>query len=230
MHKDVLCKKSDFFVSACSRRWVEGREKIVRLPAIPPETFELYVHWAYSHKVDVYEVMSDTDGGVTADDTPLSTSSHSSEDTRKKDPKRRYSRETLQLIQLYVAADMLLDRELKNRIIDTLTMRAEHGKLRMNDTCVSYAWAHTARGCGIRRCLVDVVCEISSSVFREWLKQKEAALPKEFFVDLIVRQLAQQQWQWGGDTPSYTHRCDYHEHASEEERAECPAFLANSLA
>jgi len=43
VHKDVICRKSDFFVAACSRRWAEGREKTVRLPLVTPEVFNQYL-------------------------------------------------------------------------------------------------------------------------------------------------------------------------------------------
>lgn len=32
VHKDVICVKSKFFRAACSDRWQEGQEKVVRLP------------------------------------------------------------------------------------------------------------------------------------------------------------------------------------------------------
>lgn len=51
MHKDAICVKSKFFKTACSTRWREGQEKIVRLPEVEAEAFQSYVNWAYSDNV-----------------------------------------------------------------------------------------------------------------------------------------------------------------------------------
>lgn len=45
--KDVLRSKSDFFRAACSERWPEGREGVVRLPEQSAAAFKIYVKWAY---------------------------------------------------------------------------------------------------------------------------------------------------------------------------------------
>ncbi|TKA62182.1 hypothetical protein B0A55_10888 [Friedmanniomyces simplex] len=52
-HKDRLCQSSDFFVAACAREWQQGDEKIIRVPAIEPSTFELYTDWTYRHQIDL---------------------------------------------------------------------------------------------------------------------------------------------------------------------------------
>lgn len=48
VYKDVICASSKFFKAACSQRWVEGREKKVRLPDVEPKIFQSYVAWLYS--------------------------------------------------------------------------------------------------------------------------------------------------------------------------------------
>lgn len=47
IHTDVACNKSKFFRAACSTRWREGQEKVIRLPEVKSETFQRYVDWAY---------------------------------------------------------------------------------------------------------------------------------------------------------------------------------------
>lgn len=46
-HKDVICASSKFFKAACSTRWTEGQEKVVRLPTVKPSVFEMYMDWLY---------------------------------------------------------------------------------------------------------------------------------------------------------------------------------------
>lgn len=45
--KGVLRNKSDFFRAACSERWPEGREGLVRLPEHSAAASKVYVKWAY---------------------------------------------------------------------------------------------------------------------------------------------------------------------------------------
>lgn len=42
-HKDVLCARSEFFRTACSKSWREGQEKVVPLPEVEEETFQTYM-------------------------------------------------------------------------------------------------------------------------------------------------------------------------------------------
>lgn len=48
LHQGLVCAKSKFFKAACSRRWLEGQQKIVRLPEANPEAFQEYCKWTYS--------------------------------------------------------------------------------------------------------------------------------------------------------------------------------------
>lgn len=43
----MICDKSKFFRAACSERWKEGQEKVIRLPEVQSEVFQRYVDWAY---------------------------------------------------------------------------------------------------------------------------------------------------------------------------------------
>jgi hypothetical protein len=44
VHKDSICAKSKFFKAACSERWIEGKQKVVKLPDITARDFQTYVH------------------------------------------------------------------------------------------------------------------------------------------------------------------------------------------
>jgi hypothetical protein len=40
VHQNKICEKSKFFRAACSKRWIEGQEKLVRLPEVDIEVFQ----------------------------------------------------------------------------------------------------------------------------------------------------------------------------------------------
>jgi hypothetical protein len=44
VHKDSICAKSKFFKAACSERWIEGKQKVVKLPDVTARDFQTYVH------------------------------------------------------------------------------------------------------------------------------------------------------------------------------------------
>jgi hypothetical protein len=53
-HKDVICAKSRFFRAACSDRWREGREKVVRLPGARSKCiFQMYMDWSYTNELEI---------------------------------------------------------------------------------------------------------------------------------------------------------------------------------
>lgn len=59
IHKSTACEKSPFFAAACSSRWIEGQEGIVRLPDHGPLSFDVFVHWMYSGELDIMKSRPD---------------------------------------------------------------------------------------------------------------------------------------------------------------------------
>lgn len=59
VHKDIICAKSKFFAAACSERWVEGKEKQVRLPEVDPTVFESHLSWVYSTSLNIAELTTE---------------------------------------------------------------------------------------------------------------------------------------------------------------------------
>ena len=49
----MLCAKSKYFKSACSKLWVSGGEKIVRPTQGTPEQFKTYSAWVYTSHLNV---------------------------------------------------------------------------------------------------------------------------------------------------------------------------------
>ncbi|KAK1090346.1 hypothetical protein LTR48_008467, partial [Friedmanniomyces endolithicus] len=53
VHKDIICRHSDFFVASCSEAWAEGKEGTVKLPTVESATVKLYIHWAYTSNINL---------------------------------------------------------------------------------------------------------------------------------------------------------------------------------
>ncbi|TID18390.1 hypothetical protein E6O75_ATG06466 [Venturia nashicola] len=52
VHEHILRAHSAFFEAALSHDWKESHQRIVKLPEGSPHTFDIYVHWIYSHKLE----------------------------------------------------------------------------------------------------------------------------------------------------------------------------------
>ena len=126
-----------------------------------------------------------------------------------------------QLGQLYVAADLLLDAELKNRVMNELCSKNEQGTYRTWNQSIPYVWAHTPSGCGLRRFMCDRYLSKDPEGLRKFFEKHEEGFPKEFFYDFTMRQLEFRDGKQAiRDTCSAT-RCLYHEHDGEDDRTSC---------
>lgn len=97
-------ERSDFFKAACSKQWNEATEREVQLPEIEVEVFDDYLHLAHNGKVETLEQGSASDDGFVA---------------------AMWSK----YIELWIAADRLLDSELRNAVIDAvhvLCLKSNH--------------------------------------------------------------------------------------------------------
>lgn len=62
-HQDILCASSKFFRAACSKRWLEGQEKMLRLPEVRSEAaFQTYANWTYTNELVVAEPEASNEG------------------------------------------------------------------------------------------------------------------------------------------------------------------------
>lgn len=73
LHRDIVCRTSDFFRVACNGDWKESADKTVRLEETAPEIFTIYLGWLYTNEVDLSS-KRDQDSTLTIDkDTDGST-------------------------------------------------------------------------------------------------------------------------------------------------------------
>lgn len=161
LHQDVVCAKSKFFTAACSRKWREGQEKLVRLPEIHIPTFKVYCSWVYTGKIaDIsYTKESDEDDKIA---------------------------EKAQLVELYLVADTLDDVKLRNLAVSTLLKSMEAHRTILNFVSIQRIWQSSLSSSNIRKMVVDVtVSRMADTAYAENLSQ----YPPEFVQDVAVAAL-----------------------------------------
>ena len=131
IHQDAACAKSKFFKAACSTRWLEGQEKIVRLRDVDPTVFQAYSRWVYSGELP----------------TPICIDSSNVRDK---------SAEKALLIELLILGDRLDDIDMRNQAKPMLLDSMERHHTLCGYELVNRIYASTLPGSLVRKMLVDV--------------------------------------------------------------------------
>ncbi|SMR62074.1 unnamed protein product [Zymoseptoria tritici ST99CH_1E4] len=199
VHENYICRKSAFFKAACSKKWVEGRDRVVRLPEILPQTFRVYLDWTYTDRFSLQAVKSSLGTGCFKD--------HGVECTRENCLVRA---RLLQFERCYIAAKYLMDDPLHVVVIDGMReWMITKNQERFADQVIELAWSETERGCGLQRVVLDgYLAKIEAADVRGVL---EAKFP-EFVVDLAAR-LVELRRNGFTEVSQYTvDKCYYHDH------------------
>jgi hypothetical protein len=143
LHQDVVCAKSKFFKAACSKRWREGQEQVVRLPEVKTAVFQAYSTWIYSGEI--------ADGTCTLTNTL----------TEK-------GAEHEHLIDLYLLGDRLDDIQLRNEANKKLFASMRKVDAVPGHGITMRVWESTMPGSLLRKMLVDmVILRFSRTLFAE---------------------------------------------------------------
>ncbi|KAF2773837.1 hypothetical protein EJ03DRAFT_347243 [Teratosphaeria nubilosa] len=171
VHKDPLCSSSEYFKVACSACWREGRPEVIEVSHISPQIFEVYLHYVYTGELDI-------DAAGLADQSPA-------EGTPAF--RKHLGRG---LVNLYIAADVLMDQKLKNTIIDE-----------------TYS--------GMRRLLVEYRAIAGSTV--QFFEEGYGSLPKSFLAQLglvqnkVLRELRTSDGGCGYPKPTFERRKKFYD-------------------
>ncbi|KAK0253627.1 hypothetical protein B0A54_14338 [Friedmanniomyces endolithicus] len=190
VHKDTMCQQSDFFVASCSQAWTEGRKSIVKLPTVEPNTVKLYIHWAYTGNISLDLL----------DDDPSASS-------------KRW--QTEQIVRLYIAADMFLDRFMKNKAMDTLLQRMDDGTYYLSLVPVSFVWENTITDSPLR---ANILHWWAATIERDYFIKAAKFLPTTFVIELATLQLDLRGRTRAAYRPRYKNRSQYHDHGGKDVR------------
>jgi hypothetical protein len=132
VHKDLVCASSKFFMVASSKRWLEGREKAVRLPEVKKETFQAYVVWIYAGKVNVNKSI-------------------------KGDVKLAAGEEFRETVDLYLLGDVLDDLQLRNAAMRAIVTGLEDWNVQPSCKLINHIWDSTPPGSLLRAMIADYI-------------------------------------------------------------------------
>lgn len=161
LHKAIVTTKSAFFRAACSGRFKESTDKIVRLPESDVASLEVYLQWIYTGNIVVVNAEEVTE-------------------EEAKDGSSRY----LALAELYVLADHLDDIHLRNAVIDAIVdLRMAIGRC-PPPKVPAVAYKETPEGSNLRKLLTDYYTSCNDV---KWFKENGSTLPQGLMVDIVVR-------------------------------------------
>ncbi|KAK3656311.1 Ankyrin repeat and BTB/POZ domain-containing protein 1 [Elasticomyces elasticus] len=225
VHRDVLCRGSDFFVKACSKAWLQDEEDkyitdgIVTVEAVDLTTMDLYIHGKYYDKIDISRIHDvrkrpTTSGPRKAHDGTACNLSEIGE-----------------LVRLYVAGDYFLESyHLSNQIISELAIRVErwsNGSPFIEGSLIDYVWDNTAPDATLRSLILD---SCSATATMESLLDG-SGYPQEFIHDLMLRGIELRDLEPSIKVPRIETHCRYHEHKGDqaaEEKARCKEWARDA--
>lgn len=143
----MICKVSPFFRAACSKEWLEGQTRVVRLPLQEPEIFRYYVEWAYQTLIKLEDLREDlreieAAKGNKIDDVKL-----------QKTYARRFADARC---KLWVAADYFGDQACQNACIQQLAYTLRFTKMaKLWTSTVDFVIEYTSPDSGLYRWMID---------------------------------------------------------------------------
>jgi len=155
LHQNAVCDKSKFFKAACSKQWLEGQERIVRLPEVDEVTFQAYFRWIYSGDVQEPTCTEQSDASA-----------------------KRTEQESL--IKLYLLGDTLDDVELRSKATSRLfTVMRSHDTIPSVPN-LNLIYESTMSGSPLRKMVVDVfVARVDRGLFKMYAGSSPADFGKE---------------------------------------------------
>lgn len=193
--KTVLTKSSEFFKKACNKDWKEGQTKSISLPDIWPDAFDLYLRFLNTSKVVVPKELRDRLVAQIPEENESSPNwSHDVHATQHV------------LTDAYILADMLMDINAKNAIIDSIHTSIKVNRQLPSLMSIDQIFAQTPEGSPLRRFFADWLA-FASDTGKTFLE----ACSKELLVEVSF---AAMEVARGNKLRPSTSKpgCTYHEH------------------
>ncbi|KAI4914108.1 hypothetical protein J4E85_010620 [Alternaria conjuncta] len=197
VHLNLIVYYSPFFLAALKGPFKEAKDKVVALPDTDANIFELFANWLYRQRFP-----------TEADSPQLLALYH-----RDEDANFRFDR----LVRLYVFSDKYDVPKLKRQCLDMIFEYLVDEDLLPDLSHVVYAVKNLDDEDPLLRMIIDCFCYWSGSDC--WVASRIELLPAPFLARIMAQFV---DFRHGGlvgvDEPDL---CDYHGHATSEERQTC---------
>lgn len=141
-HANLLTAQSPFFEAALSGKWLESKEKLIRLPEQDPTAFSIYLNWRWTGTVDLWDGEDKT------------TTYTNSAGAIKEDQGPRF----YNIIRCSALAEMLQDHAFSNALIDGYLSLVQITNQFPAYAAVNLAFRLLAETSGVRRVLIRQLC------------------------------------------------------------------------
>lgn len=165
LHKDVACKRSNFFATAYSEQWSEPY-RLAKLPEHSPETFSVYMNCIYTGS------RSDSKASSSLEDASDGSREDSASDDRM-----------TSLIHLYILADKLGDLNTGNTTIDEMETIFDPQEYGPTPEVVNLGCTSTPRNSPLRRLMRD--CYVHGFDGSTVKREGKGDVPGEFLLEVI---------------------------------------------
>jgi hypothetical protein len=54
--QDQIAARSRFISAACNKGWIEGQQKVIRLPVEMPDMYRVYINWVHTGEIDFVDL------------------------------------------------------------------------------------------------------------------------------------------------------------------------------
>lgn len=158
VHRDIIRERSKFFEAAVSDdRWVEGQERLVRLPEIAPQAFSTYTHWIYRDQMSIHVFWQEDHPNIW--------------------------REQQAYYEIYMLAEYLDDARLRVHILDVIISKSLHWRKVPGFKFCDVIWDRTPKGSPLRTFVIDWKAQRES---RSKFAKDVEEYPKEFLEEMAV--------------------------------------------
>jgi hypothetical protein len=202
VHKNLLTQVSPYFRAALKKDFQEALDRKIDLPHVKADTMERFIDWLYTGKLEIAEIDEKFDGGT-------------------------YKRQQ-ELVDLYVFADAHDVPSLRMAAIDELFDYFNHPTtLLPAKEEITSMFAQFPPSSALLKLIVDVDCRYHVLYDGETEAEEKSTsqtLPPEFLASAYTRHCYVMGKIVRGDWKLRYKLCvcDYHEHADQKERDECP--------
>lgn len=225
VHKHVIIRHSSYFNTQCSST-AQAIEKCVRLPDLDPEMFDCYLQWVYHG--EIVTLATENADSVLGAQEALWRSEGNVQALAKVE-------EVLSLAKLYMTANYLGDKKLKNATVDKFMdgSQVAFGDPGLTIAFINYLWGNTKPADNFRQAaLKRGYMSTAAPRMSNWLEENRVSIQKpassqgdlltlllqhdlntEFITELAIR-LAKAKPMFDPENAP-AGRCAYHDHDEE---------------